>query len=53
LRACDLVVIVASGHLFPRLAELAGFQLAGTHADDRLLCIYKDACHHYRAGAGK
>ena len=49
----DLGVIVASGHLFPRLAELAGFLLAGTRADDRLLCICKDACDHYRAGAGK
>jgi hypothetical protein len=41
LRACDLVDIVASGHLFPPLAELTGFQLAATHADDQLLCIYK------------
>ena len=51
LRVCRFVVIAASGHPSPRLAELTGFQLAGNHADDRLLCIYKDACDHYRAGA--
>jgi hypothetical protein len=53
LRACGPAVIVASGHLSPRLAELTEFLLAATMLVTWLLRRRRRARGQHCPGAGK